>query len=159
MSRRFRRTSLVSSLAACAAVAGPVAAAQASDATLRSTVTRALPAIARSQTKILNGLSTLDRTHKAAALIKAINTQDKTLTTLETKLTGEAPSSAAGTKGKADIIAGLKLIVSSNHTVTKELKKASRKQAVSTAQLKAADNAEKAGNRKLNAGAKLLKIK
>lgn len=158
MSRRLTRASLVSSLVACAAVGGPVAAAQASDHSLRTTVKRAVPAIGRSQSKILSGLATLDRTHKVSPLIRAINTQDRTLMALERKLTAEAPSSARGAKGKSDIITGLKLIVGSNEMMAKDLKKASKKQAVSRAQLRAATRAAKKGNADLNAGAKLLKV-
>ncbi len=158
MSRRFRHTAGTAALLTCAAVAGPVAAAQASDATIRSTLKTAVPKIEKSQAKLINGLAAYQRTHNPTVLIKAINAQSKTLRALETKVSGQPASSAAGTKGKSDIVKGLRLIVGSNTTLAKELQLSAHHAPVSKAKLKAATTADEKGNRDLNAGTKLLKL-
>lgn len=158
MSRRFRHTAGTAALLTCAAVAGPVAAAHASDATIRSTIKTAVPKIEKSQAQLINGLAAYQKTHNPTALIKAINAQTKTLKALETKLTAQSTSSTAGTKGKSDIVKGLRLIVGSNTTLAKELQLSAHHAPVSKAKLKAATAADEKGNRDLNAGSKLLKL-
>lgn len=156
MSHRFRRAGVVSLIVACAAVIGPVAAAQASNATILATVKNDLPKITRSQAKILDGLATYQKTHSASAVVKAIHSQNRDLTALRTKVFGQSPSSAGGAKGRADIITGLKLIVASNNLLAQELQKAAAGEPISKSQLQAAVAADKKGNIDLNAGAKLL---
>jgi hypothetical protein len=137
---------------------GPVAAADASDATIRATVADAGPKIDRSQAKIIDGLASYQSTHSAAALIKAVKAQDRTLTALQNRLRPQAASTAHGTKGKADIVKGLALIVKSNKTLVKDLTRSPSGEAVSTAQLKAVTKLAKKGNDDLNAGGKLLSV-
>jgi hypothetical protein len=135
-----------------------VTAAQASDGTIRSAIKTAVPKIESSQAKLIKGLSTYQKTHNPTALIKAIKGQDKTLNALETKLSAQSASSADGTKGKADVVTGLRLIVGSNKTLAKELAQSAHHAPVSKAKLKAATAADVKGNRDLNAGSKLLKL-
>jgi hypothetical protein len=142
----------------CLAAVGPVTSAQASDATIRSAIKTAVPKIEKSQAKLINGLSTYQTTHNPTALMKAIKGQDKTLKALETKLSAQSPSSANGTKGKADIVKGLRLIVGSNGTLAKELEQSAHHAPVSKAKLKASTAADVKGNRDLTAGSKLLKL-
>lgn len=158
MSHRAGRISVLLSVAACAAAVGPVAAADASDATIRATVATAAPKIDRTQAKILDGLASYQSTHSASALVKAIKAQDKTLKVLRTKLRPQVASTANGTKGKADIVKGLGLIVKSNNMLAKELTQSASGKAVSTSQLKAVNKLAKKGNADLNTGGKLLNI-
>jgi hypothetical protein len=158
MSRRFRHIAGTASVLACAAVAGPVAAASASDATLRSVIKTAVPKIEKSQAKLINGLAAYQTTHNPTALIKAIKGQNTTLKALESKLSGQSASSSNGTKGKADIVTGLRLVIGSNTTLAKELQQSANHAPVSKAKLKAATTADEKGNRDLNAGTKLLKL-
>ncbi len=136
-------------------LAGPVAAAQASDAQIRGTVKADVPKIIKSQAKILDGLATYEKTHSAKPLISASEKQNRVLKALETKLSRESSSTAAGAKGKADIIKGLKLIVGSNTILIKHLQSG---QPLSASQQKAAVSAAKKGNSDLNAGGRLLKV-
>jgi hypothetical protein len=158
VSRRSRRIGSVASAVACAAAIGPVAAAQASDASIRSTIKTAVPKLEKAQAKVINALAAYQRTHSPTALIKAIGTQNKALGSLETKLSGESSSSARGAQGKTDIVTGLRLIIGSNHTLAKELQKSAEHAPVSKAKVKAATAADVKGNRDLNAGSKLLKL-
>jgi hypothetical protein len=158
VSHRSRRICSVASAVACVTAIGPVAAAQASDATIRSTVKSAVPKIEKSQAKLIDGLSTYQKTHNPTALIKAIKGQSKTLTALETKLSSQPASSANGTKGKSDIVKGLRLIIGSNTSLAKELQQSAHHAPVSKAKVNAATAADTRGNRDLNAGSKLLKL-
>ena len=116
------------------------------------------PKIEKSQAKIIDGLSTYQKTHNPTALIKAIKGQSKTLKALETKLSSQPASSANGSKGKADIVKGLRLIIGSNNTLAKELAQSAHHAPVSKAKVNAATAADTKGNRDLNAGSKLLKL-
>jgi hypothetical protein len=98
------------------------------------------------------------KTHNPTALIKAIKGQSKTLTALEAKRSSQPASSANGTKGKSDIVKGLRLIIGSNTTLAKELYQSAHHAPVSKAKVKAANAADTKGNRDLNAGSKLLKL-
>ncbi|HEX3691252.1 MAG TPA: hypothetical protein VHV28_16240 [Solirubrobacteraceae bacterium] len=135
-----------------------MAAAQASDATIRSAIKTAVPKIQKSQNKVLKGLTTYQSTHNPTALIKAVKSQNKALNALETKLMSQSGSTANGKKGKADVVKGLRLIVGSNNTLAKELRQSAHHAPVSKAKLKAATAADVKGNRDLNAGTKLLKL-
>jgi hypothetical protein len=158
VSSRSRRIAVVGSALACVAAIGPVTAAQASDATIRSTIKTAVPKIEKSQAKLIDGLSTYQKTHNPTALIKAVKGQSKTLKALEAKLSGQSASSTNGTKGKADIVKGLRLIIGSNSTLAKELQQSAHHAPVSKAKVKAATAADTKGNRDLTAGSKLLKL-
>jgi uncharacterized membrane protein len=68
MSHHFGRTWLIGPLVIGAAAIGPVAAAHASDASLRTTVKADVPAITRSQAKIKAGEATLKKTHSITQL-------------------------------------------------------------------------------------------
>jgi hypothetical protein len=155
MSHRFRRSWAVAPLVACAAVLGPVTAAQASDASLRTTIKAAAPKIDRSQAKILDGIAHLDQTKSATALIKAVKAQDKDLASLQSKLNGESASSAAGTKGKSDVIKGLGLILKSNTTLIADIQAGKK---LTKAEVKTIDNEAVKGNKAAIAGQKLLKV-
>ncbi|HTW11850.1 MAG TPA: hypothetical protein VME01_03835 [Solirubrobacteraceae bacterium] len=156
MSHRVRCVA-ASTLVACAALLGPAAAAQASDAGIRATVKDDLPKIIRSQAKILDGIATLQQKKSVTALVDAIRAQDRNLSALHNHLDRESASTASGAKGKTDLVDGLKLIIASNQTLAKDLAKAAKHQPVSKAQLKAAVEKAKKGNVDLNTGSKMLK--
>jgi hypothetical protein len=100
MSHRFGRSWLIGPLVIGAVVIGPVAAADASDATLQATVKRDVPAITRSQARITAGEANLKKTHSIAALIKAVRAQDTNLAKLRTRLRGESSSTSTGARAK-----------------------------------------------------------
>ncbi len=98
------------------------------------------------------------QTHSLTTLIRAINTQNRTLSTLRSKVAGEAASSTAGARGKSDVVTGLKLIVASNGILVAQLKDKAVGRPVSRSQLKRSVAAAIKGNKDLAAGGKLLKI-
>jgi len=157
MSRIARRATVLPALAGSMATLGPVAAAQASNASLRTTVKSDVPRILHSQARILDGLAVLAKTKSVKPLLHAIRAQDRNLSALKVKLSGQSASSATGMKGKHDIIRGLTLVTHANSTLVRDLAKAASGRAVSKAQVKAASTATKRGNVDINLGGKLLK--
>jgi hypothetical protein len=158
MSRRMRHSAGTATVLACAAVAGPVAAASASDASIRSAIKSSVPKIQKSQAKLINSFTAYEKTHNPAAPLTALKGQNKTLTALEIKLSGQSASSTNGTRGKNDIVKGLRLIVGSNNTLATELQKSANHTPVSKAKIKAATAADTKGNKDLVAGTKLLNL-
>jgi hypothetical protein len=158
MSHHFGRSLLIGPLVICAAALGPVAAAHASDASLRATVKSDVPAITRSQAKITAGQAALKKTHSITKLIKAVKAQDTNLIRLRTRVQGESSSTPTGAKGKADVVMGLELIVTSNRALNKFIEQESLGIKVSKARLNVSVRDDKRGNALFVAGAKLLGV-
>jgi hypothetical protein len=153
-----RRSLLVGPLVIGAAAIGPVAAAHATDASLRATLTRDVPAITRSQAKITAAQTTLEKTHSIGKLIKAVKAQDTNLTRLRTTLRKESSSTPTGAKGKADVVKGLELITSSNRALIKDIEKESVGTPVSKSRLNVLVRDDRRGSALFAAGAKLLGV-
>jgi hypothetical protein len=151
-----RGISLLSALLACGAIIGPVATAQASDATIRATLKSAHPTMQKDQVKVQDGIAIYEKRHSSTALIKALNRQATDLHALQGKLSGQSASSTKGAKGKADIVKGLGLVAKSDTGLAKALRAAHGKP-VPRSQLTTAVATAKKGNRDLAAGMKLLR--
>ena len=154
---RLARVVVSAAAVGCAAL-GSAAAAQASDDSIRAILSSDTPKIVHSQARILDGLAAYERTHSVAALIKAITSQDRVLKGLETTLSGQSASTANGLQGRNEIIRGLRLIIGSNRTLTRELRRGAAHKPVSRSKLRAALRADAKGNVDVNAGDKLLGI-
>lgn len=154
MVRAIRRYSLLSGVALCAVLASPIAAAQASDNTLRQTLNQYAPKIVKDETAVKNGLAGYPQ-GKVKPLVRALNHEVSDLHTLKAKLTGESASSASGRKAKKEIVKGLGLIASAYGALRGDVQ-AAHGGAVSTAKVNAAVNTDKKGRTKLLAGLHLL---
>ncbi len=66
MPRSVRRFSLLSGVALCAILGGPIAVAQASDNTLRSTINSFAPKIVKDENAVKNGLNGYPKAGQAA---------------------------------------------------------------------------------------------
>ena len=120
MPRSVRRVSLVSGVALCAILVGPIAGAQASDNAIKSTLNHYGPIICAQQNAsgvcikgeeaaVTNGLKGYPASHKR--LVRALGHELGTLRALKRALVGESASSARGAKGRSDIIKGVTLII------------------------------------------------
>jgi hypothetical protein len=158
MTSQIRRITVSTLLFGCVTVLGPVAAAQATDATIAATVKNDLPKITRSQARILDGIATLQKNNAVTPLIRAIKAQNRNLTTLRKAVMSQTASTSGGSQGQSDIVTGLQLIVRSNTTLSKDLARSAKGEAFSKRRLKAAVAAEKRGNRDIDAGGKLLSV-
>jgi hypothetical protein len=159
-----RRFSLLSGLALCAILGGPIAIAQASDSTIKSTLNHYAPIICAHQTTsgrctkgeeaaVTNGLDGYPATRKR--LVRALGREIATLHTLKRKLISESASSAAGAKGKKDIVKGLTLIANAYGALRTDVKVANGGP-VPVAKVNAAVSTDVKGRKKLLAGLKLL---
>lgn len=152
--RRPSRVIAATCVATCAMAIGPLTAAQASNATIIGSITRALPSITKSQGAVADGLATYEKTVSPAKLITAVTAQNVILKALRTHVSGDAASTANGAKGRTDIVKGLTLIIDSNTTLTKALRKRERGAPISKAAVDAAVKADHTGNADLKAGIK-----
>lgn len=154
MSRGIRRCSVLSGLALCAVLIGPVAVAQASDNSLRATLNSFAPKIVKDENAVRNGLIGYPQ-GKVRPLVRALTREVSDLRALKSKLANESASSARGAKGKTDIIKGLTLIANAYGALRRDVQVA-HGGAVPRSKVTAAVNTDKRGRAKLLAGLKLL---
>jgi hypothetical protein len=152
--RSVRRLSLLSGVALCAILGGPIAGAQASDNTLRATLNSYGPKIVKDEKAVSNGLSEYPK-GKSKPLIRALTHEVKDLHALKSKLAHESASSASGRKAKADIVKGLGLIAKAYSALNQDVQ-AAHGGPVPKAKVTAAVNTDKKGRAKLVAGLHLL---
>jgi hypothetical protein len=152
--RSLRRFSLLSGLALCAVLVGPIAVAQASDNTLRSTINSFAQKIVKDENAVKKGLAGYPH-GKVKPLVHALNHEVGDLHALKRKLSHESGSSANGRKAKADIVKGLGLIATAYGALRKDVQ-AANGGPVPAAQVNAAVKTDKKGRKKYLAGLKLL---
>ena len=154
MPRALRRCWVLSGVALCAVLAGPVAIAQASDNTMRATINSYAPKIVKDENAVKTGL--MGYPHgKVKPLVRALNHEVSDLRALKRKLAHESPSSARGTEAKRLIINGLRLIANAYTALRRDIQ-AVHGGAVPRAKVAAAVRTDKKGRAKLLAGLKLL---
>jgi hypothetical protein len=152
--RAIRRWSVLSGVALCAVLLGPVAVAQASDNTLRSTLNRYAPKIQKDENAVKNGLIGYPQ-GRVRPLVRALNHEVGDLHALRNKLSHESASSAKGRKAKTDIVKGLTLIANAYGALRKAVQ-AAHGGPVPKAKVNAAVATDKKGRKKLLAGLHLL---
>ena len=154
MPRGVRRFSLLSGVALCAILGGPIAVAQASDNSLKATLNSFAPKIAKDENAVKKGLQGYPK-GKVKPLTRALKHEVGDLHALKSQLSHQTASSAAGARAKTDIIKGLGLIASAYATLRKDIL-AAHGGPVPAAQVNAAVNTDKKGRKKFLAGLKLL---
>ena len=154
MPRGIRRYSLLSGVALCAFLSGPIAIAQASDNSLRATLNSFAPKIVKDENAVHNGLIGYPQ-GKVKPLVRALTHEVSDLHTLKGKLANDAASSAKGAKGRTDIIRGLGLIANAYGALRRDVQ-AAHGGPVPRSKVSAAVNTDKKGRAKLLAGLKLL---
>ena len=154
MPRAIRRCSVLSGVALCAVLVGPIAVAQASDNTLRATLNAFGPKVVKDENAVRNGLIGYSK-GKVRPLVRALNHEVADLHSLSNKLKHESASSARGRKGKADIVKGLSLIASAYGALSRDVQ-AAHGGPVPKSKVNAAIATDKKGRKKLLAGLHLL---
>lgn len=155
MSRRGVVLSAVAVLAAAAMVGGPIAAANASNLTIKLALVRATPGLRRSDQRIKVALARYATTHRAGPVIRAVRAQDRDLSALRTKMRRSSASTSTGARAQRDIIKGLGLVLRSNYQVNRDL----RRQAnvgLSPTQIRRAQRLARRGNVLFRRGVRLL---
>ena len=154
MPSAVRRCWVLSGIALCAVLAGPVAIAQASDNTIRATLNSYAPKIVKDENAVKSGL--IGYPHgKAKTLVRALHHEVGDLRALKRKLAHESPSSARGAKAKRLIVNGLGLIANAYTALRRDIQ-AVHGGPVPKAKVAAAVRTDKKGRAKLVAGLKLL---
>jgi hypothetical protein len=153
--RAIRRFSVLSGVALCAVLIGPVAIAQASDNTLRLTLNSYATKITNDEAAVKNGIDVQYPRGRWKALTRALKHEVGDLHSLTGKLKGERASTRRGAKAKKEIVHGLNLIASAYAALRRDVL-AVRGGAVPTSQVNAAIATDHKGRKKLKAGLKLL---
>jgi hypothetical protein len=151
--RGVRRISLLSGVALCAILGGPIAVSQASDTSLKQTLNNFAPKIAKDENAVKTGLKGYSK--RSTPLTRALKHEVRDLHALKSQLSHQSASSPAGAKAKTDIIKGLGLIASAYGTLRKDIL-AVHGGPVPAAQVNAAVKTDKKGRKKFLAGLKLL---
>ncbi|MGO9887234.1 MAG: hypothetical protein ACLP0L_04885 [Solirubrobacteraceae bacterium] len=154
MPRSVRRFTLLSGVALCGILGGPIAVAQASDNSLRATLNSYAPKIVKDENAVRNGLNGYPQ-GRVKPLIHALTHEIGDLHSLKSKLAHDSASSAAGAKGKKDIVKGLTLIANAYGALRHDVQVANGGP-VAAAKVNAAVSTDKKGRKKLLAGLKLL---
>ena len=155
MTRAVRRFSLLSGVALCAILAGPIAMSQASDNSLRTTLNRFASKIVKDENAVASGLHGYPQ-GRVTPLTRALKHEVGDLHALKSQLSRQSASSPAGAKAKKDIIKGLTLIASAYATLRQDVL-AVHGGPVPSAQVTAAVSTDKKGRRTFLAGLKLLR--
>jgi hypothetical protein len=154
VSRTVRRYSILTGLAICVGLAGPIAAAEASDNTIRGTIGSWGPTIVKDETAVEKGLNGYPH-GKVKPLVKALNHEVSDLHKLQKKLHAEHASTSKGRKGKNDITKGLGLIATAYGALSKDVQQA-HGAPVPVAQVNSAVSTDKKGRAQLKKGLGLL---
>lgn len=155
MSRRLVLRIVVAMLAASAMIGGPIAAASASDLTIKIALVRVAPRLRHSQTRLRRALRHYKVTRRAARVIRAIRAQDRDLYALRTRIRRTSTSSSTGTVARRDIVRGLGLVLKSNREVGAELRRQGP-YGLSPRQVRRATRLATRGNRLYRRGVLLL---
>jgi hypothetical protein len=156
MNRLVRRGPLLSAIAAGAVLAGPVAGAQASDSSIRSTIDAYNARIARDEARIVSTANTYDHTRQPAPLVNALNHEVSDLHALRAKLARDSGSTPRGRRGRADVVKGLGFIAAGYTALARDVKAAGANKPVPSSQVNAARAADRRGHNLVVAGLKLL---
>src|ERR1700744_5052440 len=117
LSRRSAVGIVTAVLAACAMVAGPTAAASASDTTIKLALLHAAPGLHRSDLRLRAAFTRYASTHRAGPVVRAIRAQDRDISRLQTKVRRSSASTTDGSRARLDIVAGLGDILRSNYGI------------------------------------------
>jgi len=155
MSRRFVLSGVAAVLAAAAMVGGPIAAANATDLTIKLALVHAAPGLSRSDLRLRSAFARCQTTHSAGPVVRAIRAQDRDLSALRTRVRRSSASSSTGSRARRDIIDGLGLVLRSNYAVNGYLR---RQGAVglSPTQARRAEELAKRGDTVYRRGVRLL---
>jgi hypothetical protein len=155
VSRRSAARLAAALLAAGAMIGGPIAAANASDTTIKLALLHATPGLNRSGLRLRAALARYERTHRASPVIRAIRAQDRDLSALQTKVRRSSASSTNGSRARRDILLGLGDILRSNYGVNGHLRRQGSV-GLSPSQLRTAQRLARRGDTLYRRGIKLL---
>jgi hypothetical protein len=145
---------VLSGVAVCAVFGGPVAVAQASDDTIKATLSAYSSKIKHDEAAVKAGLKGYPK-GKVRPLVRALNHEVGDLHALKKALRHESASSKKGRKAKRDIVEGLGLIATAYTALRKDVQ-AAHGGPVPPSEVDAAVQTDKQGRTKLLAGLKLL---
>lgn len=155
MSRRSALGLVIAVLSAGAMIAGPIAAANASDTTIKLALLHAAPGLHRSDLRLRAAFARYATTHRPAPVVRAIRAQDRDLSRLQTKVRRSSASTTDGSRARRDIVAGLGYVLRSNYGINGHLRRQGAA-GLSPPQLRTAERLARHGDALYRRGIKLL---
>lgn len=143
-------------IGACAAFTASTGVAQASDASIVSTIDNGNLRITTDELTIAKTLLTYKKTHQAGPVIAALRHEVIDLHALADQVRAQPASSARGGRGKADVLLGLRLVGTSYVQLANEMEHSGTGVPVSRFQLVTTVELARRGHTELVAGLKLL---
>lgn len=151
--RSVRRWALLA-VAVCAVLGGPVAAAQASDNTMRATLMSYRGTFDRDEAAIQKAENEYPQ-GKWRPLVRALHQEAADIHAEVSMLTPESPSTTAGARAKSEILRGLRLVRAGERSLAHYVQLA--KGGALNPKAAAAIKTVRAGSKSLKAGTKLLR--
>jgi hypothetical protein len=138
-------------------LAGPIAVAQASNASIIATFRAANGRFNRDEATLRKALNRFS-SHKTGSkpVIKALRHEVRDIRPVNRRIKGERASTARGRRGKAAVTKGLTMIANAYAQLATDLQRARQGHPVSRAQLNAISAKARNGHNKLVAGLRLL---
>jgi hypothetical protein len=142
---------------ACGVLAGPIAVAQASNASIIATFRAANGRFNSDEATLRKRLNAFAK-HRTGAkpVIRALRHEVRDIRPVDRRIKGERASSAKGRRGKAAVTKGLTMIANAYSQLATDLQRAQAGHPVTRAQLNAISARARNGHNKLVAGLRLL---
>jgi hypothetical protein len=141
---------------AAGGLAGPMAGAGASDASIKAAIKSYNGVITSDEGRVLTAIGTAESTGNAAPLQLALVAEERDLHALRSKVAAQSASSPRGRAGKAKFLAGIGSIVKAYRKLGKGVGELKANPAAGRADIKRALTIVKRGRAQLNAAVKLL---
>jgi hypothetical protein len=154
-----RKWLIVATLASCAALAGPIAAAQASNAGIVSTFRAANPHLNADEAAVKSAVKAYKRDRRAGRVIRALRHEVRDIRALNRSLKHQRASTRKGRRGKAQLTRGLTLIGNAYAALANDIQKARAGHPVPAATINATVASDRKGRAKLLAGLRLLGVR
>jgi hypothetical protein len=157
--RFARRWSIVAAIAACCALAGPIAAARASDARIAATFAAASRHLNADEAAVAKAVKRYRRSGRVRPVIAVLRHEVRDIRAVRRAINRQSASTRKGRRGKADVISGLSLIASAYAALATDIQKAHAGHPVPASRLRVTVARDRRGRAKLLAGLRLLGLR
>jgi hypothetical protein len=146
-------------IGACAALLGPVGAAQASDTSIASTFAAASRRLNADEAAVAKAVKRYRRDGRVRPVIAVLRREVRDIRAVRRRINRQSASTRKGRRGKGDVISGLSLIASAYAVLASDIQKAHAGHPVSASRLRVTVDRDRRGRAKLLAGLRLLGLR
>jgi hypothetical protein len=143
-------------VAAIGALAGPISAVQASNASIVATFRGANARLNADEAAVARAVTAYRRNHRSRRVIAALRHEVRDIRRVNRKIKRQRASTRKGRRGKADVTKGLSLIANAYATLANDIRKARAGHPVPQSRINATVASDERGRAKLLTGLRLL---